>query len=81
MPNYEYEATLPAHSCAKCRSGFEIAQALGAPRLTACPAGGAPVRKLFRPPPSAVPDLPRPRAQAAASPSCNAWERAIRKKY
>ena len=50
MPNYEYEATTSAHSCAKCRSGFEIVQALDAPRLTACPACGAPVRKCLSAP-------------------------------
>jgi putative FmdB family regulatory protein len=45
MPNYEYEASDPARSCPACLRGFERFQSLDAPRLTACPDCGAPIRK------------------------------------
>ncbi len=45
MPNYDYEASDPARSCSTCLTGFERSQPLDAPRLTACPACGAPIRK------------------------------------
>ncbi len=50
MPNYEYEASDPAHSCPKCLQGFECFQSLAAPRLTTCPACSAPVRKCLSAP-------------------------------
>ena len=50
MPTYEYEATDPAQSCDSCRTGFELVRNLSAPRVTACPACGAPVRKLISAP-------------------------------
>ncbi len=50
MPNYEYEASEPARSCPTCRFGFERFQPLTEPRLTACPACGAPVRKCLSAP-------------------------------
>ncbi|MBM4164718.1 MAG: hypothetical protein FJ222_09820 [Lentisphaerae bacterium] len=47
MPNYEYEASDPARSCPACLKGIEHFQSLDAPRLTACPECGAPIRKRF----------------------------------
>ncbi|MEW6220074.1 MAG: zinc ribbon domain-containing protein [Thermodesulfobacteriota bacterium] len=44
MPVYEYE-----HLHAPCADGavFEVVQSIHAPRLTACPSCGAPVRRLI----------------------------------
>ena len=47
MPLYVYEATEPAQGCAKCARGFETTQRLAEAKLTACPACGAPVRRVI----------------------------------
>ena len=50
MPVYDYAATDPRHTCAYCADGFEAAQSLSEPRLTACPRCGAPVTKRITAP-------------------------------
>ena len=50
MPIYEYEAVDPNRACAACRTRFEILCRISDPPLTACPACGAPVRKLISAP-------------------------------
>ena len=50
MPLYVYEARDPKKSCAKCRSGFEITQALKDEKLTACPDCGAPIYRVIQAP-------------------------------
>lgn len=49
MPIYEYQAVEVAKSCAKCRDGFEYFHK-SAGVLAACPACGAPVKKLISAP-------------------------------
>ena len=50
MPLYVYEARDSKKSCAKCRSGFEIAQSLKDEKLTVCPDCGAPIYRVIQAP-------------------------------
>ena len=50
MPLYVYEAKEPKKGCAKCRSGFEIAQSLKDEKLTACPDCGVPIYRVIQAP-------------------------------
>ena len=50
MPMYVYEAKEGKKGCAKCRAGFEIAQSINDPKLTACPDCGAPVFRVIQAP-------------------------------
>jgi putative FmdB family regulatory protein len=50
MPVYDYEAVSPDKSCPRCANGFETVQSIHDPRLTACPACGAPVRRVIAAP-------------------------------
>ena len=50
MPVYVYEPVSPEKSCPRCGNGFETVQSLQDPRLTACPACGAPVRRVITAP-------------------------------
>ena len=50
MPMYVYEAKEGAKGCAKCRAGFEIAQSINDPKLTACPDCGGPIFRVIQAP-------------------------------
>lgn len=51
MPTYDYCAEEPENaSCKHCRDCFSVIQSIHDPRLTQCPACGAPVRKLITAP-------------------------------
>ena len=50
MPVYVYEPASPEKSCPRCAGGFETVQSIQDPRLTACPACGAPVRRVITAP-------------------------------
>jgi putative FmdB family regulatory protein len=45
MPIYEYRSTRPG--CGHCTTGFDALQKMADPHLTACPACGAPVCRVF----------------------------------
>ena len=47
---YVYEAKEPEKGCAKCSGGFEIAQSINDPKLTACPDCGAPIFRVIQAP-------------------------------
>ena len=49
MPVYVYEAKDPAKGCDKCAKGFETAQSVSDPKLTACPDCGAPIYRVIQP--------------------------------
>jgi putative FmdB family regulatory protein len=50
MPVYDYEAVSPEKSCPQCASGFETVQSIHDERLKACPACGAPIRRIISAP-------------------------------
>ena len=50
MPMYVYEAKEPEKGCAKCSGGFEIAQSINDPKLTACLDCGAPIFRVIQAP-------------------------------
>ncbi len=49
MPIYVYEAREGVKGCARCARGFEFAQSIADPKLTACPDCGAPVFRVIQP--------------------------------
>ena len=50
MPIYVYEAKDSGKGCDRCRSGFEIRQSLGEPKLENCPSCGAGVIRVVQAP-------------------------------
>ena len=50
MPVYQYEAVDPVKSCPRCADGFEAVQSIHDARLSACPACGAPIRRVISAP-------------------------------
>lgn len=50
VPTYVYEPKDTAHSCVKCRDGFEIVQSLKEDKLKHCPQCGSEIFRVIQAP-------------------------------